>query len=200
MIPTKKQLFGWSLPSKYTFLSFWLGLFFGVLSTLLTLYFGLRSDPLSEMLIRDMLVEKSTEVDITHVDSLRMLGDSEPYLIIRLKNKSPRPALNVRTDFYGLRGKVALTPTKSSGVYQSPDLAVQQNGELEIPVGPKSEIAKALDLRCISEFRFHSQSENPTDGVSIAQGFFINVSYNTIFEQKQAAGRMVYAIQDGRCS
>lgn len=142
MLPKVKQWNKWSLPSKYSAI----GVFLAVIGIILSIYFW--KNPVVIKTSQEKLLESKikTKVSVSDVKFEHWLGDKESFLTIDFQNLSDYPADFFKTYLIDGDSKVNFSPSISMKGLLDGNIRVDGNNSYKVPIGPKSEIIKVLDL------------------------------------------------------
>ncbi|UKA08945.1 hypothetical protein [Photobacterium damselae] len=138
MFPTRQQYKKWSLPSKYSFL----GYVVGVLSLILAIYsIFFSSDNTFET-----LVKKQYQPNVIVKDVLfeKWLGDDEDFLTVELYNDSKGNALNFHIEVVVPKVKQKINPTKTSTIFSDKNFSIKSQQQIGIPVISLSQLKDML--------------------------------------------------------
>ena len=137
MLPKIKQYKKWSLPSKYSFWSFILG----IPALAIAIYTLFPKNNILEQVAQE---EYAPKVSLTDAKSMQWLGDSKPFLTLYFKNDSKGPAKNLKVNIYDGNKKLAAKKLSQSNLLPSGHLALKPGQDLGIPLIMVREIKEDL--------------------------------------------------------
>lgn len=145
ILPSSQQWAKWSLVSK----SGYVGTVVGILGVLLTIFFYFLppSMPLtpSDRVVKD---DNPTKIEMDKISVEQWPGDNEPFVTVHLQNPSKRTALAVSSKFHEGSSDLSFSPTKTSNLFQRPDLSIESGHSLNIPLAPISEFLSIFKEKC----------------------------------------------------
>lgn len=137
MIPDGKRWAKWSMPSKATYVSLWVGLaglVIGVIGGGLSVYFYLNP-PASAPTPSDEYVRRTNPVHlrIERVELMRWLGDQEDSITVTLVNDAPVPVDNIEID---LGDGTTFFPRFESQEFKSTQgrLSIPARSQMKVPM------------------------------------------------------------------
>ena len=140
LLPKLKQYKNWSLPSKYSFWSFVIG----IIALAISIYMLFPKQNILEQVAQE---EYRPKVQLVEAKSMEWLGDSEPFLTLYFENESKGPAKNFAVDIYDGNNKVVAKELSRSNMVHSGNLALKPGQKLGIPLISVSEIREFLSTK-----------------------------------------------------
>jgi hypothetical protein len=137
LLPKLKQYKNWSLPSKYSFLSFVIG----IPALAISIYTLFPKENILEKVAQE---EYRPKVQLVEAKSRKWLGDSEPFVTLYFENESKGPAKQFAVDLYDGNDKVVPEELSRSNMLHSGNLALKPGQNLGIPLISVSEVRELL--------------------------------------------------------
>ncbi|WP_421326386.1 hypothetical protein [Aeromonas veronii] len=158
MFPKLKQYKKWSLPSKYSFLSF----FIGIPALAISIYTLFPKQSVLEQVAQE---EYRPKVELVGVTSEEWIGDSESFLTLYFENESKGPAKKFTVDIYDGNNKVVAKKISGSNMLHSGTLALKSGQNLGIPLISISELREHFSVkgRCDNIVGFGLGSKVPDE-------------------------------------
>ena len=182
LLITREKWNKFSTLNKY----FLIAAIFGVLIGVFTIYiyfFPKSSVPsFSELVTKD---DNPTKLEITDITIKKWLGDSEPYITVKINNVSKRTAIGVIAKFQGEKDLWQFTPTKTATLFQS-GVSIPAQSSLEFPVAPLSEFL--LKIPNNQKLHFIGLGVNPNIPFSYTQKECQNLNPCQIYMESKPVG------------
>jgi hypothetical protein len=192
LYPTSKQFRNWSLPSKYTLISFVVG---SILSGL-SVYYGVRPNPQLVLVERVLRGEKPTKLATLAVDLGWHLGVDSELVFADVHNQSSRPAYEFRAMLVLHESPLRRPIDEAIKMFGSGNILIPPDGSLRLPIAYKSDVMSALKLRCVSSFSLSAQPGEPN---SLSVPLAIKLEYTTVFEEKVSSLESIWAVVPEAC-
>lgn len=140
LLPKLKQYKNWSLPSKYSFWSFVIG----IPALAISVYTLFPKQSVLEQVAQE---EYRPKVQLVGAKSEEWLGDSEPFLTLYFENESKGPAKKLTVDIYDGNDQVVAERLSGSNMLHSGNLALKPAQNLGIPLISVSELRGLLSAK-----------------------------------------------------
>ena len=181
MLPSRKQFFKWTLPSKASYISLIVGVIAVVLAIAFWLWPRSTPSPTDEFVIRNNPIK----IELMQVKIMRWMGDDQDSITAILKNSSSTPVDRVRFSLGDEIGDVPTFQSKATKKFGN-TISVPSNSEAQLPVAGVGSLETIL-ARQVCDVSIEANA-NPTKCPAASANSYLltlRLDFETIFKEKR---------------